>query len=770
MRRAVRDTKRNRGKIIAAVSLTLLIIAAGLYYFFFYKSRLTAIEIDHPLPVPYGQSRQMKATAVYSDNSRKDITALVTWHSSDTRIAEISNTLGSKGSVKGSAPGQVVISATEPDTGTRGQTPLTILAPELISILITPENPGIILGQRLQLAATGIYANGQQTDITQTVNWFSSDTAIVDFNEGINPKGLALSTGTGKTTVSALDTASGTRADIIVTVSEAKLVSLAISPSPVQFPLGIPKQMTATGTYTDGSSGDVTHSVVWSTSDPKKAVFDKAADAAGRLFAKSVGEVTISVSDAATGLSASAKAVIQKPQLVSIQILPQNETIPLGKTLQFLVRSRYTDGSSHNLKKKVEWFSTDPNVADIGSGEGQTGLAVSKSVGSTTVKATDPASRLSNSTLLKVVPAQLDVIRISPENPSIPMGEEIQLAATGIYTDGKKQNITHLCNWSSSDSEVASVENLGDNRGLVRSQQQGVVNISVNEPRSGAKGLTTLTVNRAALSAITVIPQQGTLPLGTSQKFKAEGTYSDGSVKDITSLVDWRSSDPAVAAVKKDGPGKGTLSSTALGDVEITVREPVTGLAGSATASVTSASLLSIVLKPDKLSLPLGARQQITATGTYTDGSSSEITASLTWSSAGSDIASVDQGLVSSVAMGNTSIRVKDPQSGIRAAAPVTVTEPALKSISISPDNSKVYLGKLQQYTATGHYTNGDAVDMTTRVNWSSSDTTIASIRDTDEHKGLATPHAVGTAAIIATDPKTGVKGSTNLTGAVKWK
>jgi hypothetical protein len=62
-------------------------------------------------------SQQFTATGLYSDLSKQNITDSVTWASSDTSEATISNSTGSQGLATGVAPGDVVITATDPSSG-----------------------------------------------------------------------------------------------------------------------------------------------------------------------------------------------------------------------------------------------------------------------------------------------------------------------------------------------------------------------------------------------------------------------------------------------------------------------------------------------------------------------------------------------------------------------------------------------------------------------------------------------------------------------------
>jgi uncharacterized protein YjdB len=67
---------------------------------------------------------------------------------------------------------------------------------------------------------------------------------------------------------------------------------------------------------------------------------------------------------------------------------------------------------------------------------------------------------------------------------------------------------------------------------------------------------------------------------GATQPFTATGTFSDGSILDITSQVAWTSSDPSVATVGARGVAGAVSSGTA------TISATVQGVTGSAVLTV----------------------------------------------------------------------------------------------------------------------------------------------------------------------------------------
>jgi hypothetical protein len=85
-----------------------------------------------------------------------------------------------------------------------------------------------------------------------------------------------------------------------------------------------------------------------------------------------------------------------------------------------------------------------------------------------------------------------------------------------------------------------------------------------------------------------------------------------------------------------------------------------------------------------------------------------------------------------------------------------------LSSIAVTPANSSIAIGGMQQFTATGTYTDGSTNNVTASASWSSSKTGFATISNTSGSQGLATGVAPGATTISATSNF--IKGSTTLT------
>ena len=107
--------------------------------------------------IPNPGSRQFTATGVYSDHTTLDLTTSVTWSSSLTAVAAVSNATGTRGLASAQGTGTTTITATAVGGLVSGSTSLTVTAATLVSIAVTPVDPFVAAGSTQAFVATGTY-------------------------------------------------------------------------------------------------------------------------------------------------------------------------------------------------------------------------------------------------------------------------------------------------------------------------------------------------------------------------------------------------------------------------------------------------------------------------------------------------------------------------------------------------------------------------------------------------------------------------------------
>lgn len=447
--------------------------------------------------------------------------------------------------------------------------------------------------------------------------------------------------------------------------------------------------------------------------------------------------------------------------LTSIQVTPTNPSIAVGTSQQFTVTGIYSDNSTQDVTASTLWVSSDEAKVSMSS----SGLASAVGVGSAVITAR--IGGVSNTNTVTVTGAALVSIAVTPTNPSIAKGTSQQFTATGTFSDNSTQDLSSTVTWSSSSSSVATISNATGSQGRAAAVAAGSTTITA---ASGSiKGTTTLSVTPATLLSIAVTPTNPSIALGTTQQLTATGTYSDGTTQNLTTTATWSSSNTAVATVNNTG----LATSVATGPAVISAQSG--GITGQSNLTVTPATLESIAVSPTNPSIALGTTRQFTATGTYSDGSTQNLTNTVTWSSTTTGVATVSnatgsKGLATSVAVGTTTIAAAS--GSVSKSTTLTITPATLVSLAVTPASASIVKGGSQQYTATGTYSDASTQNLTSAVTWSSSNTSVATISNASGSNGRATGVNTGSATMTAVSggvSKTATLTVTSNTATLTW-
>ncbi len=246
---------------------------------------------------------------------------------------------------------------------------------------------------------------------------------------------------------------------------------------------------------------------------------------------------------------------------------------------------------------------------------------------------------------LNVSSSVLRTITVAPANASVPAGLTQQFSATAHYSDGSTQDVTSGVTWTSSATFVARITS----GGLATGVAQGRTTITAAQ--GSIRGSTTLTVIAPLLQSIDARPSNASIFTGQSQEYVALGHFSNGSAQNISDTVRWSSSNVSVATISPGGSARGVGVGT------ITITATRGGVSGTASLTVNPV-LVSITVTPANPSIKVGIKTQFTATGTYSDRSKQDLTASARWTSSSTGVATINAaGLATGASAGRTTIR-----------------------------------------------------------------------------------------------------------------
>ena len=395
--------------------------------------------------------------------------------------------------------------------------------------------------------------------------------------------------------------------------------------------------------------------------------------------------------DTATSVATSSISVAAQTTLTSIAVAPANPSIAKGLTQGFTATGTYSNSTTQNLTGSVTWSSNNTAVATIIS---TTGVATCVAgSGSATISAT--SGSISGSTTLTCTAPTLQSIAVTPPNPSVAKGLTQQFSAAGTDTDGSTPTLSGV-SWGSTNTGVATINSTTG----VATCVAGSGSTTISATSGSISGSTTLTCSGAALQSIAVTPPNPSVAKGLTQQFSATGTDSDGSSPPLSG-VSWGSNNTAVATINSTtgiatcvaASGNSTISATS------------GSISGSTTLSCLPAGLLSLAIQPNTgQSVPEDGTQQFTVQGSYTDGTTPDLTSVASWNSTMTGVATVGNGatggFVTAVGPGTTAISAA--YGGLTSASVnVTVGAPSL-SLTAMPSSVVVGQNVSLQWTSAG--------------------------------------------------------------------
>lgn len=702
-------------------------------------AQLVSISVDpSEASLGLGQAVRLTVLAKLGDDSQVDVTAAASLSSSSGAVA-----VDQSGLARALAAGEATVTA---KVGTfTAEARLTVRAAKVTSLAITPSMPAIAVGGSVPLTATATYDDASTADVTLASAWSSSNPAAT-----VTPSGVAHGASAGTAVISAVF--GGQSGTVDLTVRQATLVALTVTPAALTLPPRAVRQLTVQGRYSDGSSSDVTSLAQWSSSAPAVAAVSNAPGHAGEVSSLQAGSADVIAR--LGNVQGQARLTVTPAMLVTLVVRPMNPTVRPGGTVQLSVEGSYSDESKVDLTSQATWSSSDPAVATVGNAMTK-GLVSGHTAGAATIRA--QVGAVSGTVALTVARQNPSSIEIAPGNVTLEAGQSQSLRAMARYPDGLLEDVSELATWAATPAAIATVSMMPGAKGRVRGVANGTATI---EAVFGAlRATTTVTVSPAMLTGLSVFPATLRVPIGIYSRVDANAVFSDGSGGSVTGQATWSSTNNAVARVmvyqqyyayvEAVGPGTATISASA------------GGLSASLTVTVTNAALTSMQVTPAQPSLALGAELQVQASGVFSDLTTQNLTYTAAWSSSDPAVLAVGEDpfgypTITGLAAGTATLSAN--YDGVTGSTTVTVTAATLQTIQVTPFAPRLPRGFDTYLRATGIYSDNTTQELTYKVSWSSSAPSIAAVSGF----GQLQPLNAGAATITANYQ--GVNGTTAVT------
>ncbi|MDI3528973.1 MAG: lactocepin [Thermoanaerobacter sp.] len=236
------------------------------------------------------------------------------------------------------------------------------------------------------------------------------------------------------------------------------------------------------------------------------------------------------------------------------------------------------------------------------------------------------------------------------------------------------------------------------------------------------------------LVSVAAEPNQIEIPAGKTAKVAITAEFKDRTV-DVTNKVRFESADESIAKVEADGTVKGIKQG------ETTVTAMYQNKTVEIKVKVVAPVQEGIEVQPSSIEVPAGLTSAIKVYSILSNGEKIEVTQSAKYTVADKTIAEYNNGVVKGLAKGNTILKVE--YSGSSFEVPIKVTEAVLRDIIVQPLLIEVQIDGTYQMKVTGIYSDGTEKDITKDANYTSKDTSIATV-----DKGLVKGVKKGTTVI----------------------
>jgi hypothetical protein len=429
----------------------------------------------------------------------------------------------------------------------------------------------------------------------------------------------------------------------------ATLQSITVAPLTFTLPAGSTKQFTATGTYSDGSTLDITTQVTWSSSNTSVASINSSGLATGIAGGNSSLAASIGVGE--TAISGSASLTVQATPLIVT-----TATLPSALQNQAYSATLAATGGTAPYTWALANGSTLPAGLNLSTSGVISGIPIVAGTGSFTIQVSDGGSPIQTAvqslTLLISSPPSFYTVWTPAAAPTASDAGPDSSVELGVLF---KSDVNGMVNGI---RFYKSASNTGTHVGTLWSSTGTLLGTATftNETASGWQQVSFGTPVAITANTVYVASYHTTV-----------GHYADDQNYFTTVGVD----SPPLHALANGVSGSNGVFTYGTNSVF-----PTTGFNASNywvdVVFTPSATLTSIAVTPAHPTIQVGGTQSFTATGTYSDNSTQNITSQVTWSSSNTLVATINASGMASAAAGGTS-SIKATLGSVNNSTVITV-------------------------------------------------------------------------------------------------
>jgi hypothetical protein len=557
---------------------------------------------------------------------------------------------------------------------------------------------------------------------------------------GPDGAGVALAPGAGR----AVAEYAGLTAEATLTVRDAQLIALEVSPSPLSLAAGAQVQLTVTGVLSDGARVDLTRAATGTTYGAGPAAVG-IISADGLLTGVAEGEGSVMVANGGVTALVPFKVVGEVADFIAIEIVPNPVVLPIGGASEFTVLGVRPDTSRVDLLDlglTVALSVSDPGLVQL---RDRQVVSTGNRGGETTLEARFGELFASARVEVRTDNARLVQLIVQPDFLSLGLGERGQLRVLGLFSDGSQRDLTAGASGTTYVSDGPGVVRVDANGGLV-AVGPGPALIFVRNAGFEAVAFVEVFGGMRELVGLDVSPQFLDLQVGQRVQLQVTAFFSDGSVEDVTraaSGVVYLPPRSGVVSVTADGLVTGQRS----GEDGLVVRYQFLEAFVPVRVQDPNLRVVQVEIRPRLIRVEAGQLFfNIDIVGTFSDGSQRSLLGD-PGLAVGTDnpmVADWDGRAIIGLSQGITTLRAT--YQGVTGTARVEVSDPAAILVGIQLNAPpEVQVGQAEPLGVFAFYSDGSIVDIT------------------NDPQLMLSSDAPGVAAIAGTQVRGVTPGSTTL-------
>lgn len=474
-------------------------------------------------------------TATVSPSSASDKS--VTWKSSNTKVATVSES----GVVKAVAKGTATITCKTNDTGKTASCTVKVTKKiNVNSVSLNKSSKTLSKGKKYQLKATIEPSNAS----LKTVSWKSTDTSVAT----VSNTGLVTAKKNGSAKI-ICTTADGKYTAVCKITVKTKVTGVTLNKTKTSVYVGGTKQLTAKVEPSNATN----KGVKWKSSDKSVATVNSN----GKVTGKSKGSAVITCTTKDGSYKASCVISVSKyVKAKSVKLNKTSRTLSINETYKLKATVSPSDAS----EKGVKWKSSDTSVAKVDS----KGKVTALKKGTATITCTTKDGGYKATCKITVKKVSVTGLSLSSTSITLDIGDSEKLYANVKPSNASNKKVA----WKSSDTSVATVSSSGK----VKAIGSGKATITCTTKDGSYKKTCKVKVNQIETDpsqkviGVKLNKTQLSIKKGNTYQLVASIIPANAGDQDVS----WTTSNPLVATVSKSGKvtakGVGTATISVITD------------------------------------------------------------------------------------------------------------------------------------------------------------------------------------------------------------